>query len=90
MLWEAVVSALVGLVTAWAGVRLAPGRFPALRLTVLTGLTGALLGGLITRWVVGSALPEAPPLVALLVAAAGMSLLLREPVKRPARRPRPA
>ncbi len=79
MILDAIGSALVGLLTAWAALRLLPLLFPSRRSAVLTGLTGALLGGLITRWVVGPGVPAAALLAALFVAAAGLSLLVRAP-----------
>lgn len=79
MLWEALGSALVGLVTAWAALRFLPRRFPSRPMTVATSLVGALVGGLITRFVMGPGDPGAPLLAALAVAAAAMSLLVGSP-----------
>ncbi len=83
-------SALIGLVTAWTALRLLPHRFPFRRMVLLTGLTGALLGGLITGWVMGFHDPAAPLLAALLVSAAGLSLLVRDPGTRRSSGPRTA
>jgi hypothetical protein len=83
MLWEASVSALLGLLTAWAAVRAFPGRLPRPSLVVPTGVTGALTGDLITRAVLGAGHPAAVLLIALGVCAALLSLLLGER-RRPA------
>jgi hypothetical protein len=78
MLWEASVSALLGLLAAWAAVRAFPGRLPAPSLVLPTGVVGALAGGLITHAVMGPGHPAAVLLIALGVCAALLSLLLGE------------
>ncbi len=72
--WEALGNAMVGALAVTAALWLLPRRFPARRLAAGTGMTGAVLGGTITGWVVGTGAPGVPALAALLVAAAGLSL----------------
>ena len=91
MLVAAVESAVVGAVAAVIALRLLPHRFPSPRLAALAGGVGALLGGLITGFVTGGGHPAAALLASVLVAAAGLSLLLRPPARRrPAPGPRTA
>lgn len=78
MFWEVIGSAVVGLATVTAAFRLLPGRFADRRLAAGTGMTGALLGGVITGYVLGGHASGVPLLAALIVAAAGMSLLVSE------------
>ncbi|MDI5963874.1 hypothetical protein POF50_013910 [Streptomyces sp. SL13] len=75
-------SAVIGVAVVVAALRLFPHHFPAPRLAAVGGLVGALVGGIITRWVMGGGHPAAPALAALLVAVAGLSLLLRAPAPR--------
>jgi hypothetical protein len=79
MFWTTLGSSLIGVVLAIAALRFLPRRLlPAARLTAATGLLGALLGGIITRWVVGPGDPVTPLLAALVVAAAATSLLIHD------------
>jgi hypothetical protein len=83
MLWEASVSAILGLLAAWAAVRALPGRLPRPSLVLPTGVVGALTGDLVTHAVLGPGHPAAVLLTALGVCAAVLSLLLGER-RRPA------
>lgn len=83
MLWEASVSAILGLLAAWAAVRGLPGRLPRPSLVLSTGVVGALAGALIARAVMGAGHPAATLAIALGVCAALLSLLLGER-RRPA------
>ncbi|MCW7942097.1 hypothetical protein AAW14_08620 [Streptomyces hygroscopicus] len=77
MLFEALGSAVLGFVLAWAAAHRLPHRLPARALVLPTGVAGALFGAFITH----SALASASLLViligALVVSAASLSLLLR-------------
>jgi hypothetical protein len=84
MIWEALGSAAIGLVLAHGATRRFPGRLPDRRLVLATGPVAALVGGLISRIVLG---PGSAPLTlacALGVCAALLSLLLKD--EAPARR----
>jgi hypothetical protein len=78
MLLEASVSAILGLLTAWAAVRALPGRLPRTSLVLPTGLVGALAGALISHAVMGAGHTVATLLIAFGVCAALLSLLLGE------------
>ncbi|MCQ4042927.1 hypothetical protein ACFOSC_03100 [Streptantibioticus rubrisoli] len=82
MVWAALGSAIIGLGAAWAALRLFPRRFPSRALTLVTGLVASLLGGVITRFVVGPGNLAVPLLAALGVGAALLSLLVRDPGQR--------
>jgi hypothetical protein len=82
MVWDALGSALIGLAVAVAALRLRPERFPSPVLTVPTGPVGGLVGGLITRVVLGPGFAPATLVGALAVAVAALSLLVREPDAR--------
>ncbi|GAA1916833.1 hypothetical protein [Streptantibioticus ferralitis] len=90
MVWEALGSAIVGLGAGWAALRLFPLRFPSRALTLVTGLVAALLGCLITRFVVGPDNAAVTLLAALGVAVALLSLLVRDPRQRRSAIPRAA
>lgn len=79
MLWEAAVYAALGLGTAYAAARLFPLRLPLTALLLATGPIAALLGGLVTRTIVGPGHPEATLPAALVVAAAMLSVLAGPP-----------
>ncbi|MFF4251625.1 hypothetical protein ACFY1L_10475 [Streptomyces sp. NPDC001663] len=89
MLFEALGSALLGLVLAWAAHHRLSHRLPARSLVLATGVAGALFGA----FVMHSALDPGNFLVILLggaiVSAASLSLLLR-PAGRLRRRSAPA
>ncbi|WP_130799736.1 hypothetical protein [Streptomyces otsuchiensis] len=72
MVWETTASALIGIAIACAAVRRFPTRFPDHRLALATGTGGAMLGGLITRTVLG---PGSVPVVLLAGALCGVVLL---------------
>lgn len=78
MMWEALAFAAVGLSVAYAATRLLPRRrLPAARLALATGPVAAVLGGLITRTVLGSDRFPINLAVSVAVAAALLSLLVR-------------
>ncbi|WP_431951059.1 hypothetical protein [Actinacidiphila sp. bgisy167] len=88
MLWEALAYAAVGLSVAFAATRLLPRRrLPAATLVLATGTVAAVLGGLVTRTVLGSDRFLISLAVSVGVAAALLSLLVRPP--RAARRSAP-
>ncbi|MHC3473859.1 hypothetical protein ACYF6T_34900 [Streptomyces sp. 7R007] len=77
MLFEALGSALLGLVLAWAADHRLAHRLPARSLVLATGVAGALFGAFVTH----SALDPGSILVnlvgAAVVSTASLSLLLR-------------
>ncbi|AEW96381.1 MULTISPECIES: hypothetical protein [Streptomycetaceae] len=90
MVWEALGSAAIGLGLAYVALRLFPARFPARPLTLATGPVAALLGGLVTRAVLGAGHPPLVLAGALAVAGALLSLLVREAAPRRSASPRTA
>ncbi|NJP69045.1 hypothetical protein [Streptomyces spiramenti] len=72
MLWEPTACALLGLVIAAVAVSRHPARFLDTRLALATGAGGAMLGGLITRAVLG---PGSLPVVLIAGAVFGAVLL---------------
>ncbi|MFH8800051.1 hypothetical protein ACH4F6_10720 [Streptomyces sp. NPDC017936] len=90
MILEALGSAVLGLVLAWAAVQRLSHRLPTPTLVYATGVAGALFGDFVTHSALG---PGPAALVSLLgaavVAAASLSLLLR-PAGRLRRRSAPA
>ncbi|MFF7141652.1 hypothetical protein ACFZB5_10425 [Streptomyces nodosus] len=89
MLVEALGSAVLGLVLAWAAAHRLPRRLPARALVLSTGVAGALFGAFITHSSLGSARLLVILTGALVVSAASVSLLLR-PAERFRRRSAPA
>ncbi|MFC4032574.1 hypothetical protein ACFO3J_13910 [Streptomyces polygonati] len=77
MLWEAAAYAVVGLAAAFAATVLLPARLPRTPLTLGTGPAAALAGGLVARTIFGGGHLEVTVPVALVVAAALLSLLAR-------------
>lgn len=77
MLWVLLGSTLLGLAASSTAARWLPHRFPDRRLTLATGPTAALLGGLVTRVVLGPGHLAVVCAVALTVSAALLSLLIR-------------
>ncbi|MEU5367108.1 hypothetical protein ABZ354_27170 [Streptomyces sp. NPDC005925] len=77
MILEALSSAMLGLVLAWAAARRLPHRLPARPLVLSTGVAGALLGAFLTN----GALDAGGILLTLVgsaaVSVASLSLLLR-------------
>ncbi|MGM9334089.1 hypothetical protein [Streptomyces murinus] len=77
MILEALGTAVLGLLLAWAAtVRLAH-RLPNRPLVYSTGTAGALLGDFVTHSALGSGLTLVPFLGAAIISAASLSLLLR-------------
>ena len=74
---EALGSAFVGLVLAWAAVHRLPHRLPARPLVLSTGVAGALFGAFLTHSALGSAGLPVILLGVLAVCTASLSLLLR-------------
>ncbi|MFI8101925.1 hypothetical protein ACIQUQ_00155 [Streptomyces sp. NPDC101118] len=79
MLVEAFGSAVLGLALSWVAVRRLPGRLPSARVVLTTGALGALFGAYLTHYALGPGhrTLTASLVGAVLVAAAGLSLLLR-------------
>lgn len=76
-MWEAVAFAALGLGIAYAATHFWPARFPSRTLVLATGPIAALVGGLITRTVLGGGHAAVTLPVSALVAAALLSLLVR-------------
>ncbi|WP_181768661.1 hypothetical protein [Streptomyces albidus (ex Kaewkla and Franco 2022)] len=83
MIWEALGATALGLVIAYAATRQIPERLPNAALVLVTGPTAALLGGLISRVVLGQGHFLATLAVAALVSVAILSLLISENVRPP-------
>jgi hypothetical protein len=79
MLWEAVAFAAIGLGASYAAARLFPLRLPLNALLLATGPVAALLGGFVTRTILGPGHPEVTLPAALVVAAAMLSVLAGPP-----------
>jgi hypothetical protein len=80
MLWESIAFAAAGLAVAYAATRLFPRRrLPGVRLVLATGPIAALVGGLVTRTVIGSDRFPISLAVSVAVTAALLSLLVRPP-----------
>ncbi|MEU2064252.1 hypothetical protein [Streptomyces sp. NPDC013455] len=77
MILEALGSAVLGLILAWAASRRFAHRLPARPLVYSTGVAGALFGDFVTHSALGpgTALPSI--LGAVVIAVASLSLLLR-------------
>ncbi|PKW09890.1 hypothetical protein SAMN05428944_2942 [Streptomyces sp. 1222.5] len=90
MILEALGSAVLGLVLAWAAARRLSHRLPARPLIYTTGIAGALFGDFVTHSALGpgSSLPSL--IGAVVVSAASLSLLLRPATRRLRRRSAPA
>ncbi|MCT2591900.1 hypothetical protein LHJ74_18680 [Streptomyces sp. N2-109] len=76
MVWQALSSAIVGLVLAGAAAHWLPGRFTDRTLVLATGPAAGLLGGLIARIVIGAGHPVPTLVIAAAVSVAILSLLL--------------
>ncbi|MFI9118302.1 hypothetical protein [Streptomyces bikiniensis] len=86
MYLEALGSALLGLVLAWAAVRRLPDRLPGRGLVLVTGALGAVFGALVTHGSLGPGHPFATLVGAVAVAAVLLSLLIRPASRRRLRR----
>ncbi|GGQ57565.1 MULTISPECIES: hypothetical protein [Streptomyces] len=89
MILEALGSAVLGLVLAWAAVHRFSHRLPVRTLVFATGVAGALFGDFVTHSALGPGNALASLLGAAIVSAASVSLLLR-PAGRLRRRSAPA
>ncbi|WP_333776424.1 hypothetical protein [Streptomyces sp. IBSBF 3136] len=89
MILEALGSALLGLLLAWAATRRLPHRLPARPLVLSTGVAGALFGDFVTHSALGPGSVLLSLLGAAVVSAASLSLLLR-PARHLRRRSAPA
>lgn len=76
MVWEALGASALGLLIAWAALQRLPRQLPNRPLAYATGPAAALLGGLITRIVVGSGHTLITLTAATGVSVAILSLLL--------------
>ena len=77
MILEALGSAVLGLVLAWAAVHCLSHRLPARTLVLATGIAGALLGDFVTHSALGPGSAIGSLLGAVIVSTASLSLLLR-------------
>lgn len=77
MLLEALGSAVLGLVLAWAALYRLPHRLPSRTLVLATGVAGALFGAFVTHTSLGAGHLLVILGGALVVSAASLSLLLR-------------
>ncbi|WP_367326152.1 hypothetical protein [Streptomyces sp. HUAS ZL42] len=89
MLFEALGSALLGLLLAWTAVHRLSHRLPARSLVLTTGVAGALIGAFVTHSALGPGNFLLILVGAAIVSAASLSLLLR-PTGRLRRRSAPA
>ncbi|MBJ6640254.1 hypothetical protein H4K36_24660 [Streptomyces sp. DHE7-1] len=86
MILEALGSALVGLLLAWAATQRLAHRLPAPALVFATGVAGALFGDFVTHSALGPGTALLSLLGAAVVSAASLSLLLRPAGRRLRRR----
>ncbi|TGB13282.1 hypothetical protein E4099_10290 [Streptomyces palmae] len=77
MAWEALGSAVIGFVLAYAAMRRLPRRLPARPLVLSTGPAAALLGTLLTHAVLGPGHTAATLVGAIGFTVAILSLLIR-------------
>ncbi|MEU0332680.1 hypothetical protein [Streptomyces sp. NPDC006193] len=89
MILEALGSAVLGLILAWAAAHRLAHRLPARPLVVATGVAGALFGDFVTHTALGPGTSLLSLLGAAVVSVASLSLLLR-PAARLRRRSAPA
>ncbi|WP_405877340.1 MULTISPECIES: hypothetical protein [unclassified Streptomyces] len=89
MLFEALGSALLGLVLAWGANHRLSHRLPARSMVLATGIAGALFGAFITHSALGPGNFLLILLGAAIVSTASLSLLVR-PAGRLRRRSAPA
>ena len=89
MILEALGSAVLGLLLAWAATHRLAHRLPARALVFSTGVAGALFGDFVTHSALGPGSGLASLLGAAVVSAASLSLLLR-PARRLRGRSAPA
>ncbi|MFF2199510.1 hypothetical protein [Streptomyces sp. NPDC058145] len=90
MILEALGSALVGLLLAWAATQRLAHRLPTPALVFATGVAGALFGDFVTHSALGPGTALLSLLGAAVVSAASLSLLLRPAGRRLRRRSIPA
>ncbi|WP_432086691.1 MULTISPECIES: hypothetical protein [unclassified Streptomyces] len=86
MFLEALGSALLGLVLAWAAAHRLPDRLPGRGLVLVTGALGGVFGALVTHGALGPGHPLATLVGAVAVAAVLLSLLVRPASRRRLRR----
>ncbi|MEU6506760.1 hypothetical protein [Streptomyces sp. NPDC046942] len=77
MILEALASAVLGLVLAWAAAHRLSHRLPARPLVFSTGIAGALFGDFVTHTALGPGTAWLSLLGAAVISAASLSLLLR-------------
>lgn len=83
MILEALGSGLLGLALAWVAARRLPHRLPSRSLVLPTGMAGGLFGAFVTHSALGAGHFMATLIGAVAVAAALLSLLLRNGSLRP-------
>ncbi|MEW1900645.1 MULTISPECIES: hypothetical protein [unclassified Streptomyces] len=86
MFLEALGSALLGLVLAWAAAHRLPDRLPGRGPVLVTGALGGVFGALVTHGALGPGHPFATLAGAVAVAAVLLSLLVRPASRRRLRR----
>jgi hypothetical protein len=77
MFLEALGSAILGLILAWAALHRLPHRLPSRTMVLSTGVAGALFGAFVTHSALGAVHLLAILVGALIVSGASLSLLLR-------------
>ncbi|OIJ98216.1 hypothetical protein [Streptomyces monashensis] len=77
MILEALASAVLGLVLAWAAARRLSRRLPARPLVFSTGIAGSLFGDFVTHTALGPGTAWLSLVGAAVISAASLSLLLR-------------
>ncbi|MEU6595179.1 hypothetical protein ABZ923_39285 [Streptomyces sp. NPDC046881] len=85
MILEALGSAVLGLILAWAATHRLAHRLPARPLVFCTGVAGALFGDFVTHSALGPGTALLSLLGAAIISVASLSLLLR-PTRRLRRR----
>lgn len=77
MILEALGSAVLGLILAWAAAQRLAHRLPARPLVLCTGIAGALFGDFVTHTALGPGTALLSLLGAAVISVASLSLLLR-------------
>ncbi|MFJ4522152.1 hypothetical protein ACIP4Y_14615 [Streptomyces sp. NPDC088810] len=77
MILEALGSAVLGLILAWAATHRLAHRLPARPLVICTGVAGALFGDFVTHTALGPGTALLSLLGAAIISVASLSLLLR-------------
>ncbi|MEU9476887.1 hypothetical protein [Streptomyces sp. NPDC048191] len=77
MILEALASAVLGLILAWAAAHSLSHRLPTRPLVLCTGVAGALFGDFVTHTALGPGVAWLSLVGAAVISAASLSLLIR-------------